>query len=257
MSSSSLLRKLHIAPIMPLVTQNAVGKRCSVTQSSDRKTYSLPIINLSYQQVKTLLGRSRNPAAKDGNTTKTKTTNARSNNTTSKIDSVKTNLCPLLFNNQHVRFSKVEEFKLDFNSFVLTRGHFGGVLARTPLNFNFLPSLAQISELAPAGGPKVEFMWAIWSKITIASQTAGHQMGPHHTDPVGCMQRGICKKIYAANALKTRNASSVLMKIKYIMESSFPDAHDWVNNTRVGVRERDGQVTFEDAVKKKALSTSI
>ncbi len=60
----------------------------------------------------------------------------------------------------------------------------------------------------------------------------------------------VCKKINAANTFKTRNASSVLMKIKY-MESCFRDAHDWVNNTGVGVRERDGQATFEDAVKKR------
>ena len=60
----------------------------------------------------------------------------------------------------------------------------------------------------------------------------------------------VWKKIHAANTLKVRNAPSVLMKIQY-MESSFRDAHDWVNNTGVGVRERDGQVTFEDAVKKR------
>jgi hypothetical protein len=39
----------------------------------------------------------------------------------------------LLFNNKHVKFSKVEEFKLDFNSFASTRGHFGAVHARTPV----------------------------------------------------------------------------------------------------------------------------
>jgi hypothetical protein len=43
------------------------------------------------------------------------------------------------------------------------------------------------------------------------------------------------------------------MKIKY-MESSFRDAYDWVNNTRVRVGERDdGQAKFEDA-KKRASS---
>jgi hypothetical protein len=30
----------------------------------------------------------------------------------------------------------------------------------------------------------VEFLWAIWSKITVEGQTAGHKMGPHHTEPV-------------------------------------------------------------------------
>jgi hypothetical protein len=61
--------------------------------------------------------------------------------------------------------------------------------------------------------------------------------------------KDVCKKIHAANTLKIRHAPSVLMKIQY-MESSFRNVHDWVNNTGVGVRERDGQVTFEDAVKK-------
>ena len=37
------------------------------------------------------------------------------------------------------------------------------------------------------------------------------------------------------------------------MEGAFRDAHDWVNNTGVGVLERDGQVTFEDAVKKRFI----
>jgi hypothetical protein len=60
----------------------------------------------------------------------------------------------------------------------------------------------------------------------------------------------VCKKINAANTLKTCDASSVLIKIKY-MEASFRDAHDWVNKTGVGVRERDGQVTFKDAMKKR------
>jgi hypothetical protein len=52
------------------------------------------------------------------------------------------------------------------------------------VKYNFLPSLAQISELAPAGCQKVELVLAIWSKITVEGQTAGHKMGPHHTDPV-------------------------------------------------------------------------
>jgi hypothetical protein len=83
----------------------------------------LQIDNLSYEQVETLLGA-------NGNTTPT-TTNATSYNT-SEHDSIKKNLSPLLFNNKHVQFSKVEEFKLDFNSFALTRGYFGAVNARTP-----------------------------------------------------------------------------------------------------------------------------
>jgi hypothetical protein len=110
----------------------------SVTQKVDGKTYySLRIDNLSYEQVKTLheqvktlLGGSRNPGA-DGNPTTTTTRNYTSNN--SELDSVKKNLCPLLFNNKHVKFSKVEDFQLDFNSFASTEGPFGDVHARTPV----------------------------------------------------------------------------------------------------------------------------
>jgi hypothetical protein len=57
------------------------------------------------------------------------TRNAASNN--SELDLVKKDLRSLLFNNKHFRFSKVQEFKLDFDSFALTRGHFGAVHART------------------------------------------------------------------------------------------------------------------------------
>jgi hypothetical protein len=50
------------------------------------------------------------------------------------LDSVKKNgPPPLLSNNKHVKFSKVEEFKLYFNSFASTRGHFSAVHARTPV----------------------------------------------------------------------------------------------------------------------------
>jgi hypothetical protein len=108
--------------------------------------------NLSYEQVKTLLGSSGNPVvANDRKTTANNnncqkqqppttttannnnrqqqpptTRNAASNN--SELEPVKKYLRPLLFNNKHV---KVEEFKLDFDSFALTRGHFGAVHART------------------------------------------------------------------------------------------------------------------------------
>jgi hypothetical protein len=100
--------------------------------------YSLRIDNLSYEQVKTLheqvktlLGGSRNPSA-DGNPTTTATTrNYTSNN--SELDSVKKNLRPLLFNNKHVKFSKVEDFQLDFNSFPPTEVSDGAVHARTPV----------------------------------------------------------------------------------------------------------------------------
>jgi hypothetical protein len=43
-----------------------------------------------------------------------------------------------------------------------------------------------------------------------------------------------------------------MMKIQ-VMEAAFHDAHNWVNNTGEwrGVLERDGRVTFEEAVKKR------
>jgi hypothetical protein len=107
---------------MPSVTQNADGMTCSVTKNADGITHSLRIDNLSYEQVETLLGADRN--------TRPTTTNATSNNT-SEYDSVKKHLRPFLFNNKHVQFSEVEEFKLDFNSFASTRGYFGAVNART------------------------------------------------------------------------------------------------------------------------------
>jgi hypothetical protein len=59
----------------------------------------------------------------------------------------------------------------------------------------------------------------------------------------------VSKKINQADILKIRKAPSVQLKIQ-AMEGAFHDAHDWVNNTGVGVLERDGQVTFEEAVKK-------
>jgi hypothetical protein len=102
----------------------------SVTQNADGKTYySLRIDNLSYEQVKTLheqvktlLGGSRNPGAGGNPTTTTTTTTTTRNYTSnnSELDSVKKNLRPLLFNNKHVKFSKVEDFQLDFNSFAST-----------------------------------------------------------------------------------------------------------------------------------------
>jgi hypothetical protein len=72
--------------------------------------------------------------------------------------------------------------------------------------------------------------------------------------PCGKTKLHICeqvsKKINLANTLKIRKAPSIMMKIQG-MEGAFCDAHDWVNNTGVGVLERDGQVTFEEAVKKR------
>jgi hypothetical protein len=60
----------------------------------------------------------------------------------------------------------------------------------------------------------------------------------------------VSRKINLARTLKIRKAPSVQMKIQ-AMEGAFRDAHDWVNNTGVGVLERDGQVTFEEAVTKR------
>jgi hypothetical protein len=60
----------------------------------------------------------------------------------------------------------------------------------------------------------------------------------------------ICRKILRAKTLKIRKAPSVQSKIQ-AFEGAFRDAHDWVNNTGVGVLERDGQVTFEEAVTKR------
>jgi hypothetical protein len=62
----------------------------------------------------------------------------------------------------------------------------------------------------------------------------------------------ISKKIKQASTLKIRKAPSIQMKIE-AMEANFRDAHDWVNNMGVGVLERDGQVTFEEAVKKRFM----
>jgi hypothetical protein len=125
--SSRRLSSANEPTIMPLVTQTADGKTY----------YSLRIDNLSYEQVKTLheqvktlLGGSRNPGA-GGNPTTTTTRNYTSNN--SELDSIKKNLRPLLFNNKHLKFNKVEDFQLDFNSFASAEGCFGAVHARTPV----------------------------------------------------------------------------------------------------------------------------
>jgi hypothetical protein len=72
--------------------------------------------------------------------------------------------------------------------------------------------------------------------------------------PCGKTKMYVCeqvsKKIELANTLKARKANQVMMKIQ-AFEGAFREAHDWVNNTGVGVLERDGQVTFEEAVKKR------
>jgi hypothetical protein len=57
----------------------------------------------------------------------------------------------------------------------------------------------------------------------------------------------ISKKIKQAGTLKIRKAPSVQCKIQGI-EASFREAHDWVNNTGVGVLERDGPISFEETV---------
>ncbi len=51
---------------------------------------------------------------------------------TGSLDSVKKNVFPLLLNNKPVKFSKVDEFKLNFNSFSSTRGDFAAVYTITP-----------------------------------------------------------------------------------------------------------------------------
>jgi hypothetical protein len=66
----------------------------------------------------------------------------------------------------------------------------------------------------------------------------------------------VSKKINVVNTLKICKAPYVLMKIQS-MEAAFPDAHDWMNNTGVGVLERDGQVTFEEAAKNALPTTMI
>jgi hypothetical protein len=72
--------------------------------------------------------------------------------------------------------------------------------------------------------------------------------------PCGKTKIAVCQevstKIYLAKTLKSRKALSVQQKIQS-MESAFRDAHDWVNNTGVGVLASDGRVTFEEAVKKR------
>jgi hypothetical protein len=76
--------------------------------------------------------------------------------------------------------------------------------------------------------------------------------------PSGKTKVAVCeevsKTINLAGTLKIRKASSVQLKIQ-AMERAFRDAHFWVNNTGVGVLERDGQVTFEKAVKKDLATT--
>jgi hypothetical protein len=62
----------------------------------------------------------------------------------------------------------------------------------------------------------------------------------------------ISKKIKQANTMKIRKAPSVQMKIP-AMEGAFSEDHDWVNKTEVGVLERDGQVTFKEAVNKRSM----
>jgi hypothetical protein len=65
---------------------------------------------------------------------------------------------------------------------------------------------------------------------------------------------GVCevilKQIKQANTLKIHKAPSVQMKIQ-AKEGSFREAHDWVNNTGVGVLERDRQVTELKRLSKK------
>jgi hypothetical protein len=72
--------------------------------------------------------------------------------------------------------------------------------------------------------------------------------------PNGKTKAFVCKiisrKMLEAKTLKVRKGPAVHMKIQ-AMEGAFRVAHDWVNNTGVGVLERDGQVTFEEAVKKR------
>ena len=47
-----------------------------------------------------------------------------------------------------------------------------------------------------------------------------------------------------------RSAEMVQQKIKHL-EKLFTEAHDWASNTGVGVLERDGQVTFDQAVQSR------
>jgi hypothetical protein len=65
---------------------------------------------------------------------------------------------------------------------------------------------------------------------------------------------GVCQemflKIWAANTLKSRKPHSIQLKIQ-LLEQLFCVTHDWVNNTGVGVLERDGQSSFEETGKKK------
>jgi hypothetical protein len=78
--------------------------------------------------------------------------------------------------------------------------------------------------------------------------------------PGGQSKVAVCdavrQKIHAAKTMKSRTAPAVMMKIQY-MEQAFREAHDWVNNTGVGVLERDGQVTFEEAMKKHFIYYSL
>ena len=60
----------------------------------------------------------------------------------------------------------------------------------------------------------------------------------------------IADKLRRAEVVKERDAGAVKSKIESI-ETAFKACHDWANETGQGVLERDGQVVFEEACRKK------
>ena len=60
----------------------------------------------------------------------------------------------------------------------------------------------------------------------------------------------IADKLRRAEVVKERDAGAVKSKIESI-EAAFKACHDWANETGQGVLERDGQVVFEEACRKK------
>ena len=60
----------------------------------------------------------------------------------------------------------------------------------------------------------------------------------------------ISRRIEQAECRVKRSAEQVQQKISHL-ETKFTEAHDWASNTGQGVLERDGQASFDDAVRQR------